>query len=380
MPVFRFQAWRLVAAVAFVACAAPARDTTPTPTLRDDFGAEITLGQRPARIVSLNPTTTELLFAIGASDRLVGRSQWDVFPDSARLIPDVGQALRPNVEAIIAVKPDLVLLYASADNRAAFDRLRQAGIQVEVDAAHTAAARDLNEAFVHYMTYGRPLVTLKAALTLDGKIAAPDDGVSGPTGWITSEVARAHVQTVRHKADAILTGIGTVIADDCRMTDRTGLERSRPLMRIVLDSQLRLPLDSQLVTSCQNDVLVVTTSAASDERRKKLEAAGVRVDVCERNDGRVDLPGVVQLLAREKYLSLMIEAGSRVNWAALETGITDKIFFYYAPKILGGLHSLPVAGGVGRRRRKDALVFENVRLHTIGSDEFAVEAWIKQVA
>jgi iron complex transport system substrate-binding protein len=129
MPVFRFQAWLLGVAVALAACASPSRDAKTTVALRDDFGTEITLGQRPKRIVSLNPTTTELLFAIGASDRLVGRSQWDVFPDAARLIPDVGQALRPNVEAIIAVRPDLVLLYASADNRGAFDRLRQAGIQ-----------------------------------------------------------------------------------------------------------------------------------------------------------------------------------------------------------------------------------------------------------
>lgn len=258
-------------------------------------------------------------------------------------------------------------------------KLRAAGIAVELDAAHTAAARDLNEAFIHFMTYGRPLVTLKAAVTLDGKIAAPDDGVPGqPTGWITSEVAREHVQTVRHRADAILTGIGTVLADDCRMTDRTGLERSRPLLRIIADSQLRLPVESNLVTSCQGDVLVATTSAASVERRKRLEAAGVRVEVAERADGRVNLAGIVDLLARERYLSLMIEAGSRVNWAALDAGVADKIFFYYAPKILGGLHSLPVAGGIGKRRRKDALEFHNVRLHTIGTDEFAVEAWVRR--
>ena len=260
-----------------------------------------------------------------------------------------------------------------------FAKLRQAGIEVEVDPAYAVAARDLNQAFVHFMTTGRPLVTLKAAVTLDGKIAAPDDGISGqPTGWITSETARAHVQTIRHSSDAILTGIGTVLTDDCRMTDRTGSERSRPLLRVIADSQLRLPLESQLVTSCKNDVLVVTTSAASSERRKKLEAEGVRIEVCERNDGRVDLPGVVALLARERYLSLMIEAGSRLNWAALESGIADKIFFYYAPKILGGLHSLPVAGGVGRRRRKDALQFKNLKLHTIGGDEFAVEAWVQK--
>ncbi|MEI9811878.1 MAG: RibD family protein [Acidobacteriota bacterium] len=250
-----------------------------------------------------------------------------------------------------------------------------------MDPAYTQRARKLNEAFVHFMSTGRPLVTLKAALTLDGKIAAPDDGASGnPPGFITSDLARAHVQTLRHHSDAILTGIGTVLSDDCRMTDRTGLPRSRPLMRIVVDSQLRIPMDSNLVATCKDDVLVVTTSAASDERRKRLEGAGVRIEIRERTDGRVDLPGVVNLLARERYLSLMIEAGSRVNWAVLEAGVADKIFFYYAPKILGGLHSLPVAGGVGRRRRKDALQFRDVRLHTIGSgsdcDEFAVEAWV----
>jgi iron complex transport system substrate-binding protein len=129
MPVFRSRIVVATALVALTACASPAREETKLVVTRDDFGVEIAIGKPPARIVSLNPTTTELLFAIGASARLVGRSQWDVFPDSARLIPDVGQALRPNVEAIIDVHPDLVLLYASADNRTAYDRLRQAGIQ-----------------------------------------------------------------------------------------------------------------------------------------------------------------------------------------------------------------------------------------------------------
>ena len=227
------------------------------------------------------------------------------------------------------------------------------------------------------MRTGRPLVMLKAAVTLDGKIAAPDDGIPGFTpGWITSEKARAHVQTLRHKSDAILTGIGTVLADDCLLSDRTGEPRSRPLLRIVLDSQLRLPVDSKLVASARNDVLAVTTSAGSTERRKKLEAAGVRVEILERRDGRASLQGVIELLARERYLSMMIEAGSKVNWSALESGVADKIFFYYAPKILGGIHSLPVAGGVGMRQRKDALQFRDVRLHSIATDEFAVEAWL----
>lgn len=260
-----------------------------------------------------------------------------------------------------------------------FTRLRDAGVEVELAPSFASRAAEINEAFIHFMRTGRPLVTLKAALTLDGKIAAPEDGTPGYTpGWITSETARRHVQTLRHRSDAILTGIGTVLADDCRLTDRSGLERSRPLLRIVLDSLLRLPSESWLATSCENDVMVVTTSAASSDRRRRLESLGVRVEVLEQSDGRASLEGLVELLAREKYLSLMIEAGSRVNWSALESGVADKVYFYYAPKILGGTQSLPVAGGAGRRRRKDAIQFRDVKLHAIAQDEFSVEAWVER--
>jgi diaminohydroxyphosphoribosylaminopyrimidine deaminase/5-amino-6-(5-phosphoribosylamino)uracil reductase len=120
--------------------------------------------------------------------------------------------------------------------------------------------------------------------------------------------------------------------------------------------------------------LIVTTSAAAEERRRALEEAGVKVLTFDGDGGRTDLRQLVEWLGREGYLSLMIEAGSRVNWAALEADVVDKIFFYYAPKILGGMQSLPVAGGVGRRRRVDAIRFENVGLHMITEDEFAVEA------
>lgn len=254
-----------------------------------------------------------------------------------------------------------------------FQLLRNAGIEVQMDPNAESAAAEINEAFLHAVRTGRPLVTLKAALTLDGKIAAPQDN----SGWITSERARAHVQEIRHAADAIVTGIGTVLADDCRLTDRTGKERSRPLLRIVLDSTLRIPLHSQLVTSAQDDVAVVTTSAASAERRKALEARGVRVLAFDGPGGRTDLRQLVEYLGREQYRSLVIEAGSKVNWAALESRVADKIFFYYAPKILGGLQSLPVAGGPGRLRRIDAIRMKNVRLHPIPPDEFAVEAWVE---
>jgi diaminohydroxyphosphoribosylaminopyrimidine deaminase / 5-amino-6-(5-phosphoribosylamino)uracil reductase len=251
-------------------------------------------------------------------------------------------------------------------------RLREAGVAVEVSSQHSQEAARINEEFLHFMRRGVPLVTLKSAVTLDGKISAPDDN----QGWITSETARSHVQQLRHRSDAILTGIGTVLADDCLMTDRTGLERSRPLLRIVLDSQLRMPPAARLVTSCRDDVLVVTTSAASPERYRVLENLGVKILTLDGPGGRTDLRRLVEYLAREKYLSLMIEAGGKVNWAALESEVVDKIYFYYAPKILGGLHSLPVVAGVGRRRRADAILFRDVALHPIPPDEFALEAWL----
>jgi diaminohydroxyphosphoribosylaminopyrimidine deaminase / 5-amino-6-(5-phosphoribosylamino)uracil reductase len=253
-----------------------------------------------------------------------------------------------------------------------FEKLRQAGIPVEIDPTHAPEAEKLNLPFLHFMRTGRPLVTLKTAITLDGKISAPDDN----RGWITSERARAHVQQLRHDHDAIVTGIGTVLADDCLLTDRTGLPRCRPLLRIVLDSQLRLPLNSSMVLSAAADLVVVTTSASSPERRKALEGRGIEVLSLDGPGGRADLRGLIQWLGTQRYLSLMIEAGSKVNWTALETGCVDRIFFYYAPKILGGLEALPLAGGIGRRRRADAIRVRNVTVHPIPPDEFVLEGYV----
>jgi diaminohydroxyphosphoribosylaminopyrimidine deaminase/5-amino-6-(5-phosphoribosylamino)uracil reductase len=253
-------------------------------------------------------------------------------------------------------------------------KLRAAGLEVELAHDFGAEAEKLNEDFVHFMRTGRPLVTLKTALTLDGKIAAPDDN----RGWITSDVARAHVQHLRHNSDAILTGVGTVLADDCLLTDRTGLPRSRPLLRVVADSQLRIPLDSKMVAGVKSDLAIVTTSAASPERRKALEIRGVKVLTFDGKGGRTDLRRLVEWLGEEKCLSLLIEAGSMLNGAALDTGIVDKIFFYYAPKILGGTESLSMAGGTGRRRRMDAILLHGIQVHPIAEDEFAVEGYLRR--
>jgi diaminohydroxyphosphoribosylaminopyrimidine deaminase/5-amino-6-(5-phosphoribosylamino)uracil reductase len=251
-----------------------------------------------------------------------------------------------------------------------FAKLRAAGIDVEVDSEYSTEAEHLNEAFVHFMRTGRPLVTVKAALTLDGKIAAPQDNF----GWITSDVARANVQQVRHRSDAILTGLGTVLEDDCLLTDRSGKRRARPLLRIVLDSQLRIPVTSKMVTGVQEDVLIVGTSAAPEERHKRLEDLGVQVLIADGPGGRTDPRKVMEYLALNRYLSLMVEAGAKVNWTFLDGQIADKVLFYYAPKILGGLESLPVAGGKGRMRRMDAILLDRLSLHAISQNEFAVEA------
>ena len=282
----------------------------------------------------------------------------------------------PCVEAIIQAGVARVVAAMQDPNPqvsgCGFQKLRDAGVAVEMDEAHTATAERLNESFVHFMKTGRPLVTIKAALTLDGKIAAPQDNY----GWITSEIARAEVQQVRHYSDAILTGLGTVLEDDCLLTDRSGRERSRPLLRIVLDSQLRIPLTAKIVTGAQGDVLVVGTSAAPVERRKALEAAGIQVLIADGPSGRTDPHKVIEYLAQERYLSLMVEAGAKVNWTMLDAQIADKVLFYYAPKILGGLKSLPVIGGQGRMRRRDAIMLERLTLHPVSTNEFAVEAYV----
>ena len=261
---------------------------------------------------------------------------------------------------------------------AGFRRLRDAGIDVTLEESAREPAEQLNEPFLHFMKTGRPLVTVKAALTLDGKIAAPQDstGSTIAAGWITSEIARADVQRVRHYSDAILTGIGTVADDDCLLTDRSGLERSRPLLRLVLDSQLRIPLNSKIVQTAQNDVVIVGTSAASNARRRALEDAGAEVLIADGPGGRSDPLAVLKYLAERRYLSLMVEAGSKVNWTMLDKQIADKIRFYYAPKILGGLKSLSVAGGQGRMRRADALLLDRLTVLPIPPNEFAVEAYL----
>jgi diaminohydroxyphosphoribosylaminopyrimidine deaminase / 5-amino-6-(5-phosphoribosylamino)uracil reductase len=266
-----------------------------------------------------------------------------------------------------------------------FHRMAAAGVEVNVGLLE-AQAKYLNEAFAKHVRTKMPLVTLKAGMTLDGKIAPPPGESVNPTalgaatvqpGWITSPEARAHVHELRHQSDAIMVGVGTVIADDPLLTDRSGQKRRRRLLRVILDSRLRLPLESRLVKTA-NDDLVVFCSFAEEKRKAELERRGIRVyQVAQaKQNGHPDLEHVMRRLGEMEITSVLVEGGANVNWVALEAGLVDKVFLYYAPKILAGTGSVPFAGGRGFGAMSDAAQVKNIRLHRFGED-FAVEGYLR---
>jgi diaminohydroxyphosphoribosylaminopyrimidine deaminase/5-amino-6-(5-phosphoribosylamino)uracil reductase len=266
-----------------------------------------------------------------------------------------------------------------------FARLRAAGVVIASGLLAEDCMR-LNESFANYIRRHMPLVTLKTAMTLDGKIAPPPGESENPTalgaasvsgGWITSEVARAHVQELRHQNDAIMVGVGTIIADDPLLTDRSGLPRRRPLLRVIVDSRLRLPLESRLVQSSHDDVLVVC-SLAEEKRKQTMREHGIRVEQipAATPDGRPNMTSLLRLLAELEITSVLIEGGAMINWAALHSDIVDKVFFYYAPKILAGSGSVPFATASGFKRMSEAAYVKSISLHRFGED-FAVEGYLR---
>jgi diaminohydroxyphosphoribosylaminopyrimidine deaminase / 5-amino-6-(5-phosphoribosylamino)uracil reductase len=259
-----------------------------------------------------------------------------------------------------------------------FAKLRCAGIDVSFGILEQEA-KALNESFAKYIRHHIPLVTLKAAMTLDGKIAPPprQSQHSARGAWITGESARAHVQELRHQHDAILVGVGTVIADDPLLTDRSGRARRRPLLRVVLDSRLRLPLESRVVKTAADNVLVLC-SFAEEKKKKQLLKLGVRVEQLPtaNSEGHPEMAAVTNFLGQMEITSLMIEGGAMVNGAALAAGIVDKVLLYYAPRILGGAESIPFAAGTGFKSMGEAVQVKSTRLHRFGED-FAVEGYLK---
>jgi diaminohydroxyphosphoribosylaminopyrimidine deaminase/5-amino-6-(5-phosphoribosylamino)uracil reductase len=241
------------------------------------------------------------------------------------------------------------------------EALRTAGIEVTLGVCE-AEARRLNEGFARWSQHHRPLVLMKVAMTLDARIAPPPgEHTLREPYWITSEAARAAVQPLRWQADAALTGVDTVLADDPMLTDRSGLRRRRPLQRIILDSALRMPLDSKMVATAHNDLVIFTVSK-DEARAAELRRRGVRVEVLPAEAGRVPLGKVLDILGDEGILTLLTETGTMLNTALLVGGLVDRIHLFVAPQIMGS-DAVPAFKGMAH-----AIHMAEVEVERYGND------------
>ncbi|HUL15518.1 MAG TPA: bifunctional diaminohydroxyphosphoribosylaminopyrimidine deaminase/5-amino-6-(5-phosphoribosylamino)uracil reductase RibD [Terriglobales bacterium] len=253
------------------------------------------------------------------------------------------------------------------------ERLRESGMQVDFAPADLRqTAKELNEGFFRWSASGRPFITLKSALTLDGQLALPPSGKKKKREWITSEEARAEVHRMRHASDALLTGIGTVLSDDPLLTDRSGLPRRRKLLRVVLDAKLHLPVRSSLVRDCEGDLLVITAAPANSPRARQLQEAGAEVVRVSAVRGMLDLRAVVRELGKREILNVLLEAGPTLNGAALKAEIVDKLVLFYAPKLAGSV-TVPFAKEGPALRSGLRTKTRNLDLGTV----CVVEAWLR---
>jgi diaminohydroxyphosphoribosylaminopyrimidine deaminase/5-amino-6-(5-phosphoribosylamino)uracil reductase len=253
------------------------------------------------------------------------------------------------------------------------ERLVSAGITTEIGPADVElGAKELNAPFFHWASTGKPFVTLKSALTLDGQLALPKQGKGKKREWITSEESRAEVQRMRHASDALLTGIGTILADDPMLTDRSGLPRRRKLLRVILDARLRLSPKSRIVKTLDDDLLVFTAGSLKSSKARKLQNVGVEIVRLPARRGQMDLKAGLKELGRRDILSVLLEAGPTLNGAALTANIVDKLFLFYSPKIAGCATIPFVRGPIPIPR----IHSHRYREQEFGPD-FAIEAWLR---
>jgi diaminohydroxyphosphoribosylaminopyrimidine deaminase/5-amino-6-(5-phosphoribosylamino)uracil reductase len=243
-------------------------------------------------------------------------------------------------------------------------RLRSAGLRVETGLYREEALR-LNEPFACYATTGRPLIVAKAGMSLDGRIAIS----ARETSWITSPKAHEFGQELRRRLDAILVGIGTILADDPELTYRGKGTKDRPLTRIILDGRLRTPIRARMFHAIDDSpVLIFCRPEAPSRARSRLERAGAEVISVPRLTGGLDLNRVIAELSKRKILGLLVEGGSEVHWSFISRQLSDKFYFILAPFVLGGKRSIPSIGGDGFKTVESAPRFKIARNFPVGSD------------
>ena len=271
----------------------------------------------------------------------------------------------PCAEAVIAAGLARVVIALSDPNPLVAGRgihlLTAAGIEVTTGVCEDEARRH-NEIFLKWVTTKRPFVTLKTAMTLDGKIASH----TGASQWITGAAARARVHAYRNEYDAILVGIGTVLADDPSLTTRLEHGTGKNPLRIVLDSEARTPLDAKLVADGAAPTIIVVSERADHRRVNLLRACGA--EVVTLGAQRVDIAALLDYLGARDITSLFVEGGAAVNWSLLAGGSVDKVHAFIAPMLMGGETAKTPIGGTGFDSPQTALRLRDVTVEQLGAD------------
>lgn len=242
-----------------------------------------------------------------------------------------------------------------------FEFLRQKGIEVVTDILKEEAEKQ-NEKYIHWHKTGRAFVHLKMAISLDGRIATR----TGDSRWITNEESRARVQEIRHECDAILVGSKTVVVDNPLLTDRSGLPRRRPLVRVVLDNSLRVSLNSQVVLTAREVPTIIFTDSTDDEKISALRDEGVEVIYIA--EGGRNLVGVLQELGKRELQSVLVEGGAEVAGSFFDAHLIDKVTFFVAPVVIGGKDAPTAIGGQGAQALSSAMRLRDLEITNHGQD------------
>ena len=251
--------------------------------------------------------------------------------------------------------------------------LKEHGVEV-IAGVCESAAKKLNEAFIKYVSQKQPFVLLKCAATLDGRIATR----TGDSKWVTGKKARRFVHQLRHAVDAILVGIGTIQADDPSLTTRLESQSGLDPVRIVLDTHLSISPEARILRLDSNsDTILVTGNSVPEAKKKEVLKTGARLIEQPLKDGKIDLKPLMIELGSMGITSLLIEGGSRVIASAIRSGIIDKAYFFYAPKILGGDDGIPICRGPGPELMADSIRLYDIRVKRF-DDDIMIEGYIEK--